>query len=173
MTTTSPEHGDSLSGAKSERTDVQHNVGWLLKRTAQTRPDQLGIAFPKGRSPEGKRQYQMLSFKELDEDSDRIASGLLESGIPTGSRVALLVPQSIEFVSLVFALFKAGMVQILIDPGMGRRNMVNCLSAAKPEAMVAIPAAHLVCRLLRRRFSQGPKSRRETPVPDAVLQRIG
>ena len=153
MTTTSPEHGDSLSGVESERTDVQHNVGWLLKRTAQTRPDQLGIAFPKGRSPEGKRQYQMLSFKELDEDSDRIASGLLESGIPTGSRVALLVPQSIEFVSLVFALFKAGMVQILIDPGMGRRNMVNCLSAAKPEAMVAIPAAHMVCRLLRRRFS--------------------
>ncbi|MEC7597195.1 MAG: hypothetical protein VX936_02405, partial [Planctomycetota bacterium] len=78
MTTTSPEQGDSLSDAETERVDVQHNVGWLLTRTAQTRPDQLGIAFPKGRSPDGKRQYQMLSFKELDEDSDRIAAGLLE-----------------------------------------------------------------------------------------------
>ncbi len=31
---------------------------------------------------------------------------------------------SIDFISLVFALFKAGAVIVLIDPGMGRRNLL-------------------------------------------------
>ncbi len=152
MTTASPEDNGSNCVSEADSSDVQNNVGWLLGQTAQQRPDQLGIAFPLGRHPNGDRQYAMMSFRELDQDSDAIAAGLLASGIPVGTRVALLVPQSIEFVSLVFALFKAGMVQILIDPGMGRRNMIRCLSAAEPEAMVAIPAAHVIRCVLRHRF---------------------
>ena len=33
-------------------------------------------------------------------------------------RLVLMVPQSIDFIALVFALFKAGVVTVLIDPGM-------------------------------------------------------
>jgi acyl-CoA synthetase (AMP-forming)/AMP-acid ligase II len=152
MTTASPESDGFESQLEANRCAIENNVGWLLWKTAQQRPDQLGIAFPQGRHPNGQRQYEMMSFRELDIDSDAIAAGLLASGILPGTRVAMLVPQSIEFVSLVFALFKAGMVQILIDPGMGRRNMIQCLSATEPEAMVAIPAAHVVRCLLRHRF---------------------
>ena len=51
--------------------------------------------------------------------------------------MALLVRPGIDFISLVFALFKAGAVIVLIDPGMGRRNLIRCLAEAEPEGFVA------------------------------------
>lgn len=112
----------------------------------------MGIAMPGGRDSRGNRLYETLTFRELDEDSDRIALGLQRMGVEPGTRLALMVPQSIEFVSLVFAMFKTGAVQILIDPGMGRSNMIHCLESAEPEGFIAIPKAHAVRVLLRHRF---------------------
>jgi acyl-CoA synthetase (AMP-forming)/AMP-acid ligase II len=90
----------------------------------------------------------------LDDDSDRIARGLLAMGIGPGTRLALLVPAGIDFISLVFGLFKAGAEAILIDPGMGRRSLIGCLAEAEPEGFVAVPLAQAVRCLLRRRFLQ-------------------
>ena len=56
----------------------------------------------------------------------------------------LLVPPGIDFVTLVFALFKVGAVTILIDPGMGRMSLLRCLAEADPEGFIAIPFAHAV-----------------------------
>ncbi len=67
-------------------------------------------------------------------------------------RLALLVRPGMEFIALVFALFKAGAVVVLIDPGMGMRNMIGCLADAEPEGFVAIPMAQAVRALLARRF---------------------
>lgn len=47
-----------------------------------------------------------------------------------------------ELFALVFALFKIGAVVVLIDPGMGKRRMVDCLRAVHAEAFVGIPLAH-------------------------------
>ena len=131
---------------------IERNVGWLLRQSAVRWPEQLGVAQPLGRESDGRRRYRRVTFAELDRDSDRIAAGLKRAGLRPGTRIALLVPQSIEFVSTVFGLLKAGLVQILIDPGMGRRNLVRCLAEAEPEAMLAIPAAHAVSWVLGRRF---------------------
>ena len=105
-----------------------------------------------GYGPDGKRRYRQVTFRELDHDSDRIARGLRSLGAKQGTRLALLVRPGIDFVSLVFALFKAGTVAILIDPGMGRRNLIRCLAEAEPEGFVAIPVVHAVRMLLRARF---------------------
>ena len=45
---------------------------------------------------------------------------------------------------------------ILIDPGMGRRNLIRCLAEAEPDGFVAIPIVHAVRSLLPGRF---PKAR--------------
>ena len=57
-----------------------------------------------------------MTFKELAEDSTRLAAGLQAMGVTPGTRLALMIPPSCEFVSWVFALFKAGVVTVLIDP---------------------------------------------------------
>ena len=52
-----------------------------------------------------------------------------------------------EFFALTFALFKVGAVPVLIDPGLGVRNLKKCLAEAEPQAFIGIPKAHLA-RLL-------------------------
>src|SRR5262249_19611641 len=69
-------------------------------------------------------------------------------GITRGTRTVLMVPPGLDFFALTFALFKLGAVIVLIDPGMGRRNLGVCLAEAEPEAFVGVPKAHLARVLL-------------------------
>src|SRR5262249_41296884 len=48
-----------------------------------------------------------------------------------------------------FALFKIGAVLVLIDPGMGTKNLGVCLGEAEPEAFLGITKAHLARVLFR------------------------
>ncbi|MFO7905276.1 MAG: fatty acid CoA ligase family protein, partial [Pirellulaceae bacterium] len=123
-----------------------------LHQMAQQRPSRMAIAEPLGRDRDGKRQYRQITFRELDVDSTLVAEALLERGAQPGMRVALLVPQGIDFISLVFAMFKAGLTVILIDPGMGRASMIGCLEEARPEGFIAISPAQAVRTVLRHRF---------------------
>ncbi|HVT27610.1 MAG TPA: fatty acid CoA ligase family protein [Lacipirellulaceae bacterium] len=98
--------------------------------------------------------YATATFAELDQDATRLAQGLAAWGVPPGTRLVLLVRPGIEFVSLVFALLRAGMVIVLVDPGLGRHHLVRCLAEAKPEGFIAIGLAQAIRVLLRRKFSE-------------------
>lgn len=130
------------------------NVAWRLTETARAMPSETGVIVPGRRDAQGKRQYRRYTFRELDDDSTRLAAGLIQLGVRPGTRLALLVKPSFEFISLVFALFKSGAVAILIDPGMGARNLLGCLDDSEPEGFVAIPVVHAVRSVLRRRFAR-------------------
>ncbi|NQT36199.1 MAG: AMP-binding protein [Planctomycetes bacterium] len=128
------------------------NVAARLTQMAQDRPDALAIVEPAGRDGQGKRQYRRITFAQLDRRSDRVAAGLTKMGVTPGTRLALLVPQGIDMILLVFGLMKAGAVVILIDPGMGRKNLIQCLADAQPDGFVAISKAQAIRSVLRRRF---------------------
>ena len=128
------------------------NVGLRLSATAAQNPAGKAVVMPVGRNPDGKRGYDWVTFRELDDDSNLLADGLMQMGVRPGTRLVLMVPPSIEFISLVFALFKAGVVTVLIDPGMGRRNLIRCLAESEPEGFVGIPLAQAVRTVLRFRF---------------------
>ena len=128
------------------------NVARRLAAMAARMPNAVAVAVP-GRRKRGRRQYATCTFQELEQESNRYASGLRALGVEPGMRIALLVRPSREFIALVFALLKSGAVTILIDPGMGRRNLVRCLQDAKPAGFVAIPAVHAIRSLLRDKFA--------------------
>ena len=132
------------------------NVGRRLSVMAGAMPDAVAVVEPLDYDAQGKRRYRHVTFRQLDDDSDCIARGLYALGATPGTRLALLVRPGIDFISLVFGLFKSGAVAILIDPGMGRRNLIGCLAEAEPEGFIAIPAVQAVRWLLRRKF---PKAR--------------
>jgi len=117
------------------------NVASHLARLAVTEPDRPAIHFPAGNAT--------VTFAQLHADSDAIAHGLTAATIVRGTRVALMVPPSIDFFALTFALFKVAAVPVMIDPGMGVRNLGKCLAEAEPEAFIGIPKAHLARRILR------------------------
>ncbi len=130
------------------------NVSSRLAATAAADPDGVAVAEPAGRDAQGKRRYRQISFRQLEDDSNLLADGLQSLGVAPGTRLVLMVRPSIDFISLVFALFKAGVVTVLIDPGMGRKNLLRCLAESQPEGFVAIPLVHAIRTFLRRRFPQ-------------------
>jgi acyl-CoA synthetase (AMP-forming)/AMP-acid ligase II len=130
------------------------NVGLRLSQAAAENPNGIAIAEPHGRDASGRIRYRTVSFRELDDDSNRIARGLIARGARPGMRLVLMVPQSIDFIALVFALFKAGVVSVLVDPGMGRSNILKCLAETNPDGFIAIPLVHALRVLLRGRFPQ-------------------
>lgn len=137
------------------------NVGRRLTETALHYPDGIAVAEPVSQRWTPVRKYRHVTFRELDDDTNRIAAGLHRMGVRPGDRLVLLVRPGIDFIALVFGLFKAGVITVLIDPGMGRRNLITCLEEADPDGFVAIPLAHAVRCLLRYRF---PKSRFQVTV---------
>jgi len=130
----------------------QANIAHRLTLTAAADPQGVGVVEPLPRKTDGARQYAQVSFAELDHDSGVIAAGLRDIGVKPGMRIVLMVRPGIDFISLVFALFKTGAVIVLIDPGMGRSNLVKCLTDVEPEGFVAIPLAHAVRTVLRHKF---------------------
>ncbi len=129
------------------------NVARRMDQVAASNPTGIAIAMPTSkRNAQGKRQYDTITFEALSRDSDHIAAGLLTMGMKPQMRIALMVPPSIEFITLVFAMLKAGVTMVLIDPGMGRKNLVRCLAESDPEGFVAIPIVQAIRSVLRFRF---------------------
>lgn len=127
------------------------NIADRLRQSAQKWPWQRAVVCPAGRDRAGRATYSQLTFRQLDEESDRLARGLQALGVKPGCRLVLMVRPSIEFIALTFALFKTGAVIVLIDPGMGRTNIFKCLEEVDPEGFIAIPAVHWI-RTLSRKF---------------------
>lgn len=123
-----------------------------LAHAAKTIPSELAVAVQKNQR--GKLHYSEISFANLHQQSDQIAFALMAYGLKPGMKAVLMVTPSIEFFALTFALFKAGIVPILVDPGMGIKNLKQCFVESEPDAFIGIPKAH-VARLL---FSWGKGS---------------
>ncbi|MEO6154813.1 MAG: AMP-binding protein, partial [Thermomonas sp.] len=120
------------------------NIAAALPTLARERPDQVAMRCP-GRN--GRYEVE-LTYGQLDTRSDAIAAGLVKRGIVVGSRTVVMVRPTPEFFLLMFALFKIGAVPVLVDPGIDKRALRQCLDEAAPEAFIGIPLAMLAKALL-------------------------
>ena len=120
------------------------NIAAALPALAAERPDQVAIRCP-GRAG---RYDVALSYAQLDARSDAVAAGLARRGVSRGTRTVVMVRPTPEFFLVMFALFKAGAVPVLVDPGIDRRALRQCLGEAQAEAFIGIPLAMLARRLL-------------------------
>lgn len=125
---------------------INCNIAVSLDKVAAKQPDETALVCRKGNT------YQEWSFRGLQKNSDLFVAALAGKGIRRGQRVMLMVPPSMEFVCLTFSLFKLGAVIILIDPGMGYRNLLRCIGNVRPEVLIGIPKAQLFSRFFPRVF---------------------
>jgi acyl-CoA synthetase (AMP-forming)/AMP-acid ligase II len=121
------------------------NIASHLVTMAERQPYTLAVVNPEPNMSDWASGYAYThrTYQQLNADSDQLAHGLVESGIGRGVRTVLMVPPSLEFFALTFALFKVGAIPILVDPGMGRKNIGRCLAEARPEAFIGNTLANL------------------------------
>ncbi|MBT8344660.1 MAG: AMP-binding protein [Desulfofustis sp.] len=110
---------------------MSDNIAHALGRISQ----KLGSRVAVTEAHSGKS----CTFSELDMFADRYGAYLKAEGVKSGDRVMLMVRPSIDFIALAFALFRLGAPVILIDPGMGYKNMLRCIAGVKPDHLIGVP----------------------------------
>src|SRR5690606_41231491 len=78
------------------------NITTTLAQNAKRFPDKMAIAF------EGQR----YSYQELNAEVNRLANGLLETGMQKGDKVSLFLKNSDHYVLAFFGVLKAGGVAV-------------------------------------------------------------
>ncbi len=114
----------------------------LLNQVKQ-KPGALVVAEMKGIKPDGTGEYDTLNFATADMESSRVAHGLEKIGFKRGMHTVFMVTPGTDFFSVLAGIMKVGAIPVLVDPGMGMRNLKKCLEEAKPEAFIGIPRAQL------------------------------
>src|SRR5690606_37453171 len=79
--------------------------GFLRERAART-PDHLAMV----------QDNVRWTYAQLDARADRLAAGLLALGYTRGDRVLVQLPNIPEFLSVVFGLFRAGLLPVFALP---------------------------------------------------------
>ncbi|MBC7817590.1 MAG: AMP-binding protein, partial [Planctomycetaceae bacterium] len=128
------------------------NIADRLTASASRWPNQIAVVQPTGRDSTGQYRYRTWTFAQLEDEATAIANGLLAWGVQPGQRLVLMVRPSFEFIALTFGLMRAGIVVVLIDPGMGRSNIFRCLEEINPDGFVAIPIVQAIRTIKHRRF---------------------
>jgi acyl-CoA synthetase (AMP-forming)/AMP-acid ligase II len=128
------------------------NIACLISEIAKKLPEKKSVVFSK-RLADGSYLYPFYTFKEFDDRSNQMANLFYEAGIRPGMRTLLFVKPCLDFSVITFALFKLGAIPVLIDPGMGIKNLLNSIRQVRPEAMVSEGLVHWIRRLLPKSFS--------------------
>jgi len=128
------------------------NIAARVLEVAARLPDKPAVITCTGTTRDDRTHSEAVTFGQLAEDIAAYARGCRRIGIGRGTRTILMVPPGCDFFALTFALFKLGAVPVLIDPGMGRRKLIECLAEIGAEAFIGIPRAHLARVLYRRAF---------------------
>ena len=124
------------------------NIADALRACARDAPDRIAMRISAGHYGPGPGTWRALSYAELDRASDTLAAGLTGIGIGPGVRTVLMVRPGEAFFELMFGLFKAGAVPVLVDPGIDRAALKDCLREAQPQAFIGIPLAQAASLLL-------------------------
>jgi acyl-CoA synthetase (AMP-forming)/AMP-acid ligase II len=123
------------------------NIASALVNQAEQQGNNIAINYPLGKRG-GRVRYGSVTYSALNELSDDYAHGLIEYGIGRGIRTALMLTPGLDFFAMFFALFKAGAVPVLIDPGIGIKPLKTCLAEARPAAFIGVPKAQIARKLL-------------------------
>ena len=68
-----------------------------------------------------------ISYRELNQDSNRMANTFLDLGIKRGDRVVIYLPKSLAFIIAHLALQKIGAIGVPLNPGFKKSEMVYLL----------------------------------------------
>lgn len=129
------------------------NIARHLPRMAALQPDHPAIKLPRGRTPDGRIDYLTLTFRELAAEVAAWAAHLAARGVRPGDRTLVMVRQGLPLIAAAFALFQLGAIPIIIDPGMGRKNLLACVARSRPRVLLGIPLAQLFSHVCRAAFA--------------------
>ncbi|WP_455287179.1 AMP-binding protein [Cupriavidus necator] len=102
---------------------------YFLRRAARYWGDQPAILY----------QDQVVTYRQLDDRSTRLANALLALGLQRGDRVAVQSRNRAELVELECALYKAGLVKAALNPRFTAAEASDVVENCTPRVLIAGP----------------------------------
>jgi olefin beta-lactone synthetase len=121
------------------------NVADLVLHCAAMQPDVRALV--------DKRTGKSVTFGALGRDIEELAAAIAAAGLEPGDRCVLFIAEGPSFITHVFACFAAGVIPVLIDPGIGVDNMLACIAEQRPRGLLGIAKAHVLKAVKRDAFS--------------------
>ena len=118
------------------------NFGIYLARSARYWPDRTAVLF----------RQQALSYRALEERSNRLAHALRALGLKTGDRVALISANRPEIVEAECAFYKLGLVKVALNSRLSPTELEDALHNAEPKACIVGPAHRPVVQPMLQRL---------------------
>ncbi len=103
-----------------------NKLAYMIRRAAFHRRDEIALVSGDRRS----------TFRQVDSRSNALARGLSRLGIAKGERVAIMLSNCPEFVETDFALIKAGLVRLPLNPRLSAGECAYIASNAGASALV-------------------------------------
>ena len=81
---------------------------------------------------------QKFSFKKIDDLSHKFAYFLQQQGIQAGSRIAVMLPNIIQYPIATFAILRAGYILVNVNPLYTQRELYHQLQDSGAQVLIAL-----------------------------------
>lgn len=106
-------------------------LGQILEAKALQNPDKLILTFENGEHPEERQTY-----RQLHENSHRLARALLEAGIETGDRFAVMMRNHPEMVHSLSAASILGAIMVPLDPRLKGDRLAHQINNSESKVLL-------------------------------------
>ena len=115
--------------SRGEDLDYDREQTWLdlFRMQAEEGPDRTAVADGCSR----------MTYRELDEASDRLAAYLAGRGVQTGDFVAIRLPRSKEFIAAILGIHKAGAAYVPVDPSYPPERVDYMLEDSEAKLLIS------------------------------------
>lgn len=104
-------------------------VGALFRSRVMLTPDRLALV-------DGERQ---LTYRELDGRTDQLAASFAELGLKPGDRIGMLARNCQEYMEVIIAAAKAGVIVAALNWRLGDRELAHCINLVEPALIIVQP----------------------------------
>lgn len=112
------------------------NLGYFCHRPARAHAERLAVI-----DLHGGRERR-LSYAEVDEAMDRVASALRTRGLAPGDRVVLSAGNRVEFVTAMYGAMRAGLVPVPINTRQGAETIAYIIADSGARGAIVEPAVN-------------------------------
>jgi long-chain acyl-CoA synthetase len=112
----------------------------LLRDSAEKHPDHTALIF--GARVGSRVLDAAIRYRELDQMVDRFAAGLQRLGVAPGDRVAIMLPNSPQFIIAAYATWRIGGVVVCCNPLYVEREVEHLLQDSGAETMVVMSSLY-------------------------------
>jgi long-chain acyl-CoA synthetase len=99
----------------------------MLRKTVNRNPEKVFINL-------GEKG---MTYREMDESSNKIANALIKLGIRKGDRVSIVLPNVLEYAAIYFGIVKSGAIAVPLDARYKADELESLYNNSQPRIMIS------------------------------------